>query len=51
MSAVLSTVHTCIHFLTAMTVLLWVSAFAQGCCYEDGLCFGSIATALYLTEL
>ena len=55
MFAVLSTVHTCIHFLSAMTVLLWISAFAQGCHYEDGLCLGSIATwlitALYLPEL
>jgi len=38
------------HVLTAMTVLLWISAFAQGCRYEDGLYVGSIATALYLTE-
>jgi hypothetical protein len=55
LSAVLSTVHTCIYFLTAITVLLWISAFVQGCCYEDGLCIGSIATwlitALYLPEL
>jgi len=36
-SAVLSTVHTSLHFLTAMTVLLWISALAQGCHYEDVL--------------